>query len=113
MEYRKETNGWQTLLNGSFFPIMPLIFLFVLMVYTFFETLTGKPCIYFFVATAMLLLSGAGLIVSAKIPLYKTGRFFTFGIKSIPLKLKSCYRWGWRTFLFSVTLSLCLLLSKQ
>ena len=113
MEYRKETNGWQTLLGEFFYPIMPFVFLFAWMVWTFFETLTGMPWIYFFVTTSALLLSGAGLIISAKIPLYRSGRFFTFGIKSIPLKLKGCYRWGWRIFLFGVALSLCLLLSKQ
>jgi hypothetical protein len=111
MEYRKETNGWQTLLSQ--FQLTPVVFLFLLTVYTFFETLTGTPWIYFFVAATVLLFSGAGLIVSAKIPLYQSGRFFTFGVKSIPLKLKRYYRWGWRIFLFGVALSLCLLLSEQ
>ena len=80
---------------------------------TFFENLAGASWIHFLEASAVLLFSGAGLILRAKIPLYRNRQFFTFGIKSIPINFKNYHRWGWRIFLFGVVLSLCLLLSKQ
>ena len=78
----------------------------------FFVNLKGEQWIYFFVVSVVLLISGAALIAYAKIPVYRTGRFFTFGVKSVPERLTGCYRWGWRVFLFGVALSLCLLLSR-
>jgi len=75
--------------------------------------LNGKPWIYFFVASVVILISGAAMIICAKIPVYRSGRFFTFGVKSVPEHLAGCYRWGWRAFLFGTTLALCLLLSRQ
>jgi hypothetical protein len=113
MEYRKDNNGWHTLLDQFFYPVLPLTFLVGWAVLIFFQNLNGMPWIHFFVADAILLFSGAGLILYAKFPLYRSGRFFTFGIGSIPQGLKGFYRWGWRIFLIGVALSLCLLLSKQ
>ncbi len=55
---------------------------------------------------------GGFLIAYAKLPVYRSGRFFTFGLNSVPEHLRGFYRWGWRVFLFGVVLSLCLLLSK-
>jgi hypothetical protein len=55
---------------------------------------------------------GATLIAYAKLPLYRSGRFFTFGVKSISAPLTAHYRWGWRVFLLGVTLSLGLLLGS-
>jgi hypothetical protein len=78
----------------------------------FFMNLSGRQWIYLFVAGFLLLFSGAALIVYAKLPAYRSGQFFTFGTKSIPKHLHGYYHWGWRVFLFGVTLSLCLLLSK-
>jgi hypothetical protein len=112
MEYQSQRNGLRTFLEhwGFFFPVLvAVVFSQTLM---FFLNLTGKPWIYFFAASMVLLVSGAALIVYAKIPVYRTGRFFTFGVKSVPPSLAGCYRWGWRVFLFGVALSLCLLLSK-
>jgi hypothetical protein len=90
--------------------VLAVVFSQVLM---FFFNLRGQPWIYFFVASMVLLISGATLIVYAKIPVYRSGRFFTFGVKSVPERLTGHYRWGWRVFLFGVVLSLCLLLSRQ
>jgi hypothetical protein len=113
MEYRKENNGWHTLLDQFFFPLGPAAFVVGWVILLFFQNLTGMPWIHFLEATAALLFSGAGLILYAKFPLYRSGRFFTFGIRSIPQGFKGAYRWGWRIFLFGVALSVCLLLSKQ
>ena len=79
----------------------------------FFFNLRGQPWIYFFVASVVLLISGATLILYAKLPVYRSGRFFTFGVKSVPERLAGHYCWGCRIFLFGVVLSLCLLLSRQ
>lgn len=79
----------------------------------FFTNLSGTLWIYFFVASFVLLFSGCALIACAKFPVYRSGRFFTFGLKSVPQHLLGYYRWGWRVFLFGVILGLCLLLSKS
>ena len=78
----------------------------------FFMVLSGAPWIWFFVASFALLIVGGALIVYAKVPVYRGGRFFTFGLKSVPTPLQGFYRWGWRVFLFGVVLALCLLLSR-
>jgi hypothetical protein len=113
MEYRKETNGWRVFTEHWWFSALVMVTLATSQIFSFFLNLSGTPWIRFLEAGAALLFSGAGLILYAKIPVYRRGRFFTFGIKSIPLNLKGCYRWGWRIFLFGVVLSSCLLLSKQ
>lgn len=112
MENRRENNGWGTLLgHGSFFIAVIIAILFSQVLF-FFNNLSDKSYVYFFIACEVLLFLGAGLIVRAKIPVYRSGRFFTFGLKSVPNNLQGCYRWGWGIFLFGVALQLCLLLSK-
>ena len=113
MEYQNKTNGLQTFLEHSSFLVTALIAVVASVILTFFSSLSGMPWIYFFVAGMILLVLGAALIVWAKLPAYRSGRFLTFGIKSVPQNLAKCYRWGWRVFLFGVALSLCLMLSKQ
>lgn len=75
-------------------------------------SLGGTPWIWFFVVSFALMVVGSGLIGYAKFPVYRSGQFFTIGVKSVPEHLACYYRWGWRVFLFGVVLSLCLLLSK-
>jgi hypothetical protein len=113
MEHRNRGNGLETFMEHWGFFLTALVTLAVLQIFMFFLNLNGKPWIYFFVASLVLLLSGAAMIVYAKIPVYRSGQFFTFGVKSVPERLAGCYRWGWRVFLFGVVLSLCLLLSRQ
>lgn len=113
MEYRKNNNGWLAFWEHWHFFVAALSIMAGMAVLTFFNNLTGMPWIHFFMADTVLLFLGAGLILYAKFPLYQSGRFFTFGIGSIPQGLKGFYRWGWRIFLIGVALSLCLLLSKQ
>jgi hypothetical protein len=78
----------------------------------FFMGLSGTPWIWFFAASFALMIFGGSLIGYAKFPVYRSGRFFTFGVKSVPEHLAGFYRWGWRVFLFGVVLGLCLLLSR-
>ena len=113
MEYRRETNGLRTFLEH--WGVLSAVFTIIAGVaaYSFFISLRGEPWIHFFFLSQSLLILGAGLIVHAKVPIYRRGRFFTFGPKSIPKNLAGWYRWGWRLFLFGVALSLCLFLSKQ
>jgi hypothetical protein len=116
MERRKQGNGLETILEhwgaGGFLLIAVIGFV-VSEASMFFTNLHGKPWIYLAVASLCLQVLGAALIFHAKLPLYRSGRFFTFGIKSIPPNLAGFYRWGWRVFLFGVALSLCLLLSNR
>jgi hypothetical protein len=113
MEYRSQNNGFQTFLEHWGFLLTVLLAVIFSQVLLFFLNLSGLPWIYFFFASLALLISGATLIIYAKLPVYRSGRFFTFGVKSVPESLAGFYRWGWRTFLFGVVLSLCLLLSRQ
>lgn len=113
MEYRSQNNGFQTYMQHCGMLVPVLVAVVVSEALTFFFNLSGKPWICFFMTSAFLLISGATLIVYAKIPIYRSGRFFTFGIKSVPQNMAVCYRWGWRIFLFGAALSICLLLSKH
>jgi len=113
MEHGSKSNGLLTFLEHWGFLLslgLAVVFVRVLM---FFFNLRGTPWIYFFVASMALLILGAALIVYAKMPVYRSGRFFTFGVNSVPPNLTGYYRWGWRVFSFGVVLLLCLLLSKQ
>ena len=113
MEYQKQSNGWRTFHENWWMASMAVVALGTSLILTFFHNLNGQPWIYFFTGSSALLFSGAALIVYAKLPVYRSGRFFTFGIKSVPAGLTGYYRWGWRVFLSGVALSLCLLLSGQ
>lgn len=113
METRKGGNGLETFLE-HWGMVLPVLVIFVLApVLLFFMNLSGMPWIYFFIASEILLFSGAGLILYAKLPVYRSGRFFTFGVKIIPPEFAGFYKWGWRVFLLGVILSLCLLLSRR
>jgi hypothetical protein len=113
MEYQRRNNGLQTFLEHWGFILSILLGVVVLQILMFFVNLNGKPWIYFFVASMVLLVLGAVLIVWAKLPVYRSGHFLTFGVHSVPKNMAGCYLWGWRVFLFGIVLPLCLLLSKQ
>src|ERR1041384_7688497 len=55
---------------------------------------------------------GIGLLVYAKLPLYRQHRFFTFGARALPEPRRPFYRWGYACVIFSAILLLILLLSK-
>ena len=112
MEYRGQTNGLQTFLEHWGFLGIAVVAFLASQIVMFFMRLSGAPWIWFFVASFVLMFAGGSLIGYAKFPVYRSGRFFTFGVKSVPEHLAGYYRWGWRVFLFGVVLSLCLLLSR-
>jgi hypothetical protein len=100
MEYGKKSDGFQTLLEHWVILITALIAIAFGEVLTFFFNLSGTPWICLFSTGMVLLCSGALLILYAKLPVYRTRHFFTFGVKSIPVGLAGYYRWGWRKFFF-------------
>ncbi|MEI8291031.1 MAG: hypothetical protein WCH99_16320 [Verrucomicrobiota bacterium] len=112
METQKDSRGLRTFLEHWNFAFVAFFAIVASQVLEFFSRLCGTPWIAFFVAGFALMVLGGGLIVYAKFPVYRSGRFFTFGIKSVPEHLRRVYRRGWSVFLFGVVLSLCLLLSK-
>ena len=112
MDHHRQNNGLLTLMEHWGWMVGVLTALVCSQVLTFFFNLSGQSWIVFFYASLICLFSGAALIVYAKLPAYRSGRFFTFGIKSVPENLAGYYRWGWRIFLFGTVLSLCLSMSK-
>jgi hypothetical protein len=112
METQKNSNGLRTFLEHWQLPLLALFAILTSQVLEFFTNLYGMPWICFFVAGFTLMIFGGGLIGYAKLPVYRSGRFFTFGAKAVPDPLRRFYRWGWRVFLFGVLLSLCLFLSR-
>lgn len=57
--------------------------------------------------------AGAILILRAKMPAYRAGRHWTFGVASVPAKLVSFYLWGRRVFLLGVLLGIFLLIALR
>jgi hypothetical protein len=112
MDYRKQSNGLLTFLEHWNILNVAVVALVASQVLDFFRRLSGAPWLWFFAASFAFMLLGCGLIAYAKLPVYRSGRFVTFGLKSVPAHLQAVYRWGWGVFLFGVVLSLCLLLSK-
>src|SRR5579863_4334370 len=116
METKKNSKGLRTFFehwNIAFVAVaVAVVAVVASQVLEFFSRLCGTPWICFFVAAFALMIFGGGLIGCAKLPVYRSGRFFTFGVKSVPEHLRRCYHWGWCVFLFGVVLSLCLFLSR-
>jgi hypothetical protein len=98
--------------HWGFFSLVIIAFL-AIQLFMFFENLSGARWIHFFMVSFSLMLLGTALIALAKFPVYRSGRFFTFGSKSVPGHLVKYYKWGWRLFLCGMILSLCLLLSNK
>ena len=113
MEYKRHTYGGRTFIEHCGFSLIALTAIIGSWILMFLSHLTGQSWINFFVADMALLLSGTILIAYAKLPAYQAGRFFTFGINSVPANRSAFYRWGWRLVLSGVLLSLCLLLPKS
>ncbi len=103
---------WAKFLEHWGMRLPALIAFIAVQVLMFFMNLNGTQWIYFFVASLGLQFSGGALIVYAKFPVYRSGRFFTFGARSVPQHLQGYYRWGWEVFLFGAVLGLCLLFSR-
>jgi hypothetical protein len=112
METRKDHYGLRTFFEHWNFAFIAITAILTSQGLDYFTHLCGTPWIRVFVASFALMILGGALIGCAKFPVYRTGRFFTFGVKSVPAHLHGFYRWGWRLFLFGVLLSLGLFLSR-
>jgi hypothetical protein len=112
MDQRSQNNGLETFLEHWGILLIVVVAFLASQVLMFFTRLSGTAWIWFLVASFALMIAGGSLIGYAKFPVYRSGQFFTFGLKSVPEHLRGFYRWGWRVFLFGVVLSLCLLLSR-
>jgi hypothetical protein len=53
-------------------------------------------------------LLGVVFLFIAKLPLYRQGRFFTFGIHALPASSHRAYRWGCRCSILGILLMLLL-----
>ena len=104
-QWVKFLEHWGTLFTALVAVLVSQVFMFLI-------NLTGTHWICFFVMSFALMIFGGGLVGYAKFPVYRSRRFFTFGVKSVPQHLAGHYRWGWRVFLFGVVLGFCLLLSR-
>ena len=94
MEYRSHSNGLQTFLEHWGFFLVALVAFLASQVSLFFTRLSGTPWIWFLVASFALMIVGGGLIGYAKFPVYRSGRFFTFGFKSVPEPRVLPIRWA-------------------
>jgi hypothetical protein len=112
MEYQRQNNGLKTFLGHCGFLLTAAIVILVSQVLTLVELLNGTSWVWLYMASLFLMIVGGGLIGYAKFPVYRGGRFLSFGLSAVPEHLQRFYRWGWLVFLLGVGLSLCLLLSR-
>jgi hypothetical protein len=113
METNKNKNGWQTFLENWWLLFAGISVLLGFQLLNFFGSLSSGSWICCIIASFALMLSGAGFIIHAKMPVYRSGRYFTFGFKSVPARMQRVYRWGWGIYLIGLALALFLLLSKS
>lgn len=95
----------------GFFPLI-LAALLIGLVLSFFFKAKGNTWAHLLAGAVFFMLTGAGLIVAAKLPSYRSGHF-SLGYKPVPAELKRHYRWGWGLLLVGIILSGCLLLSHR
>jgi hypothetical protein len=112
MDHDKRHNGWLTFLEYFRFPFAIILMFLGAQIPIFFIPSHATMWIWAFASSFTLMILGSILICYAKFPVYRSGRFLTFGIKSVPPHQSGYYRWGWGIFLFGVVLALFLLLSK-
>ena len=114
MKRQKKSDGYQWVKFFEHWGLLVNVILAFLatQIFLFFVNLRGTPWVLFLVISFVLMLSGAGLIVHGKWPAYRSGRFFTFGIRSVPQGLAKHYQWGWRLFLGGMIVAVCLLFSR-
>jgi hypothetical protein len=73
-----------------------------------FTKLTGASALWLFYSAALASACvGIALIFYAKLPLYRAGRYFTFGSRAIPENRRAFYSWGyWLAILGAAILAL-------
>ena len=115
MEPRRHSDSYQWLKFLEHYGLLlnVLLIFVVVEVLLFFVSLTGTAWVCFLAGSFALMVAGGALIIYAKLPAYRSGHFFSFGVKSVPEHLARHYRWGWRVFLAGMVLGLCLLVSRH
>src|SRR5687767_14079788 len=108
MDYQRQSNGWVTFLEHWWFMVVAIIAIVASQLLTFFMALTGPSWIWCYGIALAVAVVGVALIFAAKLPLYREGRFFTFGSKALQQGRCSLYRWGYRCVIFAAALLLCL-----
>jgi hypothetical protein len=109
MEYRRDSHGQRTFCEHWWMLILTLYVLLPAFIFHRLTQLDTQSWLTLSVGTIVIQVAGACLICYAKLPTYRSGRYFTFGVKSVPASRASHYRRGWRWFAIGVVLSLILL----
>lgn len=112
MDYQRQSNGWVTFLEHWWFLLVAILAIVVSQFLAFFMALNGTKWIWCYGIALAVAVVGLSLIFSAKLPLYRERRFFTFGSKVVPEERRPLYRWGYRCVIFAAALLLCLVLSR-
>lgn len=104
---------WVKFLEHWGLTVVVLIVAVSVEVFFFLFDLIGRLRVWCFAVSIALMFSSVGLLLFAKLPVLRSNRFFTFGVKTAPANLARCYRWSWALFLAGVALALGLLFSTS
>jgi len=72
-------------------------------------SLHGRGPQYWFVASIVTGILGVCLLIYARLPLYRQGKFLTFGPKDLPPRRLPAYRWAWRLVVLTIFMQVLLL----
>jgi hypothetical protein len=75
-------------------------------------SLHGEAWLWAVAVSFGIAMFGAVLLFFAKFPLYRQGRFYSFGIEAVPESLRGFYRWGCRCAIVGCVLMLFLLVGS-
>lgn len=112
MEYRSKNNGWRTFSEHWGYLNILVVVVLTSEILGFLTRLNGAPWIWLYGIALTIALFGIVMIFYSKIPLYRQGRFLTFGSRALPEGRRSFYLWGYRCALFAILLLLSLFLSR-
>jgi hypothetical protein len=111
MDYRRDSHGEQTFFEHWWLLGFATIASLASLVSHILGTISVSWRIALCVGAFALMIAGAWLIGYAKLPAYRDGRFFSFGVKSVPRALRHHYLKGWRLFYGGMMLTLLVLAS--
>ena len=112
MDTHRQSNGLLTFLEHYWFLGIAITAVLASLILSFFSRLTGTPWIWCYAVALVVAGVGVTLIFYSKLPLYRQGRFLTFGSGALAESRRAFYRWGYRCAIFAVALLLCLFLSR-
>jgi hypothetical protein len=112
MEYHRNSYGTRTFIEHWWGLILIAYVSLPIFVFSALSQLDRDSWLVLCVATIVLQIAGACLIGYAKLPAYRSGRYLSFGVKSVPESRARHYRRGWRWFGIGVLLSLVLIAAR-